>query len=100
MSIISADSAHQYWCPFAQVAGAKPNGRVWLGRPPFNRADVSHPDGTKGLQLPTASMCIGEGCMAWRRRVTAEYRDKRPRDEERIGVHTAGGYCGLAGRPE
>lgn len=44
--------------------------------------------------------CIGSACMAWRSRVSAHARDIREAGQERIGTHSAGGYCGLAGRPE
>jgi hypothetical protein len=98
MSVVLTEvQARGRWCPFSRAAMATAEGVLIHGLPAANRWQT---DGKGDNLLPAGSMCIASACMAWRKRVSASDRDLRDSDDERIGKFEAGGYCGLAGRPE
>lgn len=98
MSVVLTETqARGLWCPFSRVAMATADGTIGPHLAAANRWQV---DGNSKSLLPAGSMCIASACMAWRKRVSSDERDRRKFEDENIGKFEYGGYCGLAGRPE
>jgi len=91
--MMTETEAKTKWCPFARVVTQTSLGEVI----PSAGNKLVDADGAGQLK---GSKCQGSACMAWRKRVHHENRDKREPEDERIGKYSADGYCGLAGRPE
>lgn len=94
VDIISAEQARSMWCPFGRRLHVEQASRG-PDEIQVSVAGINDPHDSRN-----STSCIGPDCMAWRSRVGASERDRRNAEDERIGKHSAGGYCGLAGRPE
>lgn len=92
---MTEQEAKTKWCPFARVAGVRGSeaqGCSWNRYP------------GEGLKADHPALCLGPGCMAWRRTGTAKVENHRgqlvDRDIDGTGRWHYDGYCGLAGKPE
>jgi hypothetical protein len=85
------------WCPFSRVVQTGYGSGLYRrdSATAGNRlGDVDN--GTEGLLV--GSHCIGSACMAWREII----KDREAPSPAPLGVrekYSAGGYCGLAGKP-
>ncbi len=94
--ILTEEDAKTKWCPFSRTM-------VWRNSLGGSSATaVNRWADEDGPALPTACICLGSGCMAWRWKREFVFK------ADGVQVHLVDevveppihGYCGLAGRPE